>query len=103
MLNKDKIDLKQFSPHLFWDVDINAVDIEKNKNWFVERVLEYGILSDWQLLKNLYGIQTISEIATNLRCLSKKSVSFISALSDIPKENFRCYTTNQSTQNFWAY
>ncbi len=103
MTKNNKIDINQFSPHLFWDVDINEVDIEKNKKWFIEKVLEYGFLNDWLLIKNLYGLKTIGEISVGLRTMSKKTLSFVSLLTSIPKENFRCYTSTQSTQNFWAY
>jgi len=95
------MDLKQFSPHLFWDVDINKVNIDKNNKWFINRVLEYGLFSDWLLLKKYYGIKQISEVAITIRDLSKKSMAFISLLSNTPKEKFICYTTKPSMPNYW--
>lgn len=48
-----KIDpqLEGFSPHLFWDVAIEDLSLEENRRFIVKRVLEYGLLTDWQLLK----------------------------------------------------
>ncbi|MDA3890640.1 MAG: hypothetical protein PF517_03135 [Salinivirgaceae bacterium] len=97
----ENISIKDFSPHLFWDVDISKVDISKNRKWFITRVLEYGLFNDWLLLKQYYGIDQIAEISFTIRDLSKKSISFISLLSNIPKEKFSCYSTKQLTSNYW--
>lgn len=98
---RETIDLKVFSPHLFWDVDKSAIDIHKNKSWFIGRVLEYGLLSDLKLIKKIYGIKEIATIASKLRDLSPKTISLLSLLSGIPKEDFRCYTTTQPQKSFW--
>lgn len=44
------MELDKFSPHLFWDVDVNKIDPSKNKRWFINRILEYGLINDWKLL-----------------------------------------------------
>jgi len=92
---KSDISIMQFSPHLFWDVDKENIDFTKNKKWLVHRVLEYGLLKDWILINKYYGIEEIAQIAIQLKDLDKKSISFISLLSKIPKEKFLCYNTRQ--------
>ena len=37
------------------------------------------------------------------RSLDPKALSFISAITKTPKENFRCYTTIQLNQQHWNY
>ncbi len=44
-----------------WDVDISEIDIEKNKNYVIERILEYGdvpevewLLSNFECLRKSY-------------------------------------------------
>ena len=52
----DKADvINKFSEHLFWDIRTGEVDMEKNAPYVVQRVLEYGRLSDWKLLLSYYG------------------------------------------------
>ena len=46
----DKKDIK-FSEHLFWDVDKNELDMDKHKEFIVERVLDYGFMADRLLIK----------------------------------------------------
>jgi hypothetical protein len=93
--------ISDFSKHLFWDVDINKLDISKNKEWFIRRVLNYGLLNDWLLLLKLYDAKEIAEISKEFRDLDIKSANLISLLSGIPLNQFRCYITKQSTPNFW--
>ena len=45
---------EQLSPVLFWDVDISQTDMDKYPSFFVQRVLEYGKWSDWNILVNYY-------------------------------------------------
>jgi hypothetical protein len=92
------------SPHLFWDVDINNLDFIKSKKLIVQRVLDYGLIGDWQIILEAYGISEIANIAVSIKDLDKKSVSFISLLAKIPKEQFLCYTSKQSIPehlSFW--
>ncbi len=95
--------LKTLSAHLFWDVDISILDFNKNKKLIIHRVLDYGLLTDWHIILNLYGIKEISKTATTIRDLDKKSMSFVSLLSKIPKEKFLCYTTKQSNPRHWDF
>jgi len=75
----DKIALKKpvelLSKHLFWDTPINQIEIEKNKGFIVHRVLEYGLWSDWQLIRKWYGIDQIGHTISIAR---PKGISFFS-------------------------
>ena len=95
--------LNNFSKHLFWDVSILNLDLQKNKKQIIQRVLDYGLISDWQIIYNYYGINEIAKTALTIRDLDKKTVSFISLLSKIPKEKFLCYTMQQSIPKHWNF
>ena len=87
----DKADIRdKFSEHLFWDIRTGEVDMEKNAPYVVQRVLEYGRLSDWKLLLSYYGLYRIADIACHLRTLEPRALSFISTVSGVPKSQFRC-------------
>ena len=97
----NKSPILNFSPHLFWDVDNSNLDMDKDKKWIINRVLEYGLYNDWLLIKTQYGLKQIANSAFTMRDLSKKTVSFLSTLADVPKEKFICYTSKQSHLNCW--
>ena len=100
---KEKFKLEDLSKHLFWDVNIHELDLQKNRKQIIHRVLDYGLIDDWKIIQNYYGIKEIAEIALTIKDLDKKSASFISLISKIPKEKFLCYITKQSTQKHWNF
>ena len=99
----EEFDIKKLSEYLFWDVDINKLNSVKNKSLIIQRVLDYGLYKDWQIIYKYYKIDEIAKTATKLRDLDKKSISFISLLSKIPKEAFLCYTMKQSMPKHWDF
>jgi hypothetical protein len=101
--SQDKNLISSLSPHLFWDIDKYRVDLEQDKKLIIQRVMEYGLYKDWQLLYSYYGINEIAKIACTIKDLEVKSAVFLSFLSKVPKENFLCYTTKQSTPRHWNF
>lgn len=95
--------ISQFSHNLFWDTQLESIDMEANAPYIVQRVLECGRIEDWKFLVSYYSIPRITEIATNLRSLEPRAMSFISVISSTPLEQFRCYTLRQLSQRHWIY
>lgn len=95
--------ITSLSPHIFWDVDVQSVDMEKNGVFVLQRVLQYGILKDWLLLKSIMGVDNIKAFAVQLPTLDDVSISFLSNLYKIDKSEFKCYKNKQSNQNYWSY
>lgn len=93
--------INSMSSHLFWDVDIRTLDLDKHKTYIVQRVLEYGLMKDWELLKSTLGLREIVDTCKRLRSLDPKALAFISLISKTPIEEFRCYTTRQLNPTLW--
>lgn len=72
------------------------LDIDKNKDIIIQRVMQYGVFSDWIIIYKFYGLKTITDVTKKLRDLNDKSVYFISNLSNVPIDSFLSYTTKQS-------
>ncbi len=89
------------STHLFWDTDRNKFDMNAYPAYIIQRVLEYGTLEDWHLIRSYYGLEQIVRICQSLRTLDAKVLAFISGISNTPKEQYRCYHTKQSNPILW--
>ena len=100
-MSKNNDILSGFSSTLFWDVDRKMLDKDLSKKLIIERVLEYGLIKDWELLKKIYGLEEIKNTALNLRFLDEVTLSFLCHLFDLKKTEFRCYIHKQSTPIFW--
>lgn len=100
---KAKEKITDFSSHLFWDTDRNKLDFEKNKKYIIKQVLDYGLLNDWNIIQDVYGLAEIVKAAKIYRELDKKTLSFISTLSNEPLDSFRCYSYRQSIPQHWNF
>jgi hypothetical protein len=91
-------------PHrLFWDIDLKTINLQENARFIIQRVIQKGEIQDWISIKKLYGIDLIKKEILQLRHLDDKTLSFFSIYFDIKKENFRCYTTQPSTQRHFNF
>lgn len=103
MQNKEPIAKNIFSNNLFWDIDPLQLDMDRNKRFIIQRVLEYGLLSDWHFIKKYYGLELIATEMKKVRSLNKVSLEFICTLTNTKKEDYRCYTSIQSTHQHWNF
>jgi hypothetical protein len=102
-MEKQQYTVEDLSAHLFWDVAIEEVDLEQHTSFIMERVMRYGKLNDWFLVKKIYGLEQIKSIVVELRELDDFSIAFLSLILNIKKEAFRCYRQKQSQPSFWNY
>lgn len=98
---KKEITINDFSQHLFWDVDLSDFNFQSHKVHLIDKVLQYGLMSDWNLLKKVYGLETIKEVTLNLRSLDAVTLSFVATIFNIEKTEFRCYKHKQLFPTYW--
>jgi len=89
------------SPHLFWDINIDKLDINKSKRLIIERVITLGGAKEIKLIIRYYGVDVVSEILRNLNYIDPKTLNFISRLFDIPLKSFKCFTRKQLNHQHW--
>jgi len=99
----NQFDIGQLSPHLFWDVDKDNLNIETHFRYIIQKVLEFGLLKDWLLLYKTFGIKRIVAEAQEIGSLDKRTASFLAHISDTNIESFKCYTLNQSIPKHWNF
>ena len=91
----------KLSKVLFWDIDIKQADMDKYPAHFVQRVLEYGNMDDWRLLRSYYGMDKIVQVCKGLRTLDPICLSYICTISHTNIEDYRCYHFRQSCPTLW--
>ncbi|MDR2835263.1 MAG: hypothetical protein LBV69_03560 [Bacteroidales bacterium] len=95
--------LNNFSGNLFWDTDPNDIDIEKHAKLIINRVLDYGMWEDWLFIRKYYGLEKIKNLALAIRSMERKSLAFISTMTQTPENEFRCYEQIQSKDTHWYF
>lgn len=73
-----------FSQYLFWDTPIEKIDVDKHKNYIIERVLSRGLLHDFYFLLQLYSTEEITTAVKKSRVLDRKTINFCSHYFKIP-------------------
>ena len=87
--------------HLFWETDVNGIDMEKHAPYIIERVISFGSWENFRAIIGFYSKEAVLEVLLNLRFLDAKTLSFCSVYFDTPLNKFRCYNYMQSNQTHW--
>lgn len=61
---------------LFWDARIADINLKRNADYIIERVLEFGGLDGMQWVQRIYPTQRILQVLASSRALSAKSRNF---------------------------
>lgn len=77
--------------HLFWDIDIDSLDFDKNARFIIQRVILKGTVKDWVVIKKFYGLDFIKNEILQIRDLDPKTLNFFSTYFNIKKSEFRCF------------
>lgn len=93
--------MASLSKMLFWDIDMECVNMDSCPSQIIQRVLEYGTWEDWTIIRNYYGLDKIVDVCRKLRSLDPIALSFISTISHTDKKEYRCYHTKQLNPTLW--
>jgi len=102
-MDKKPHSIMELSKHLFWDCPQEAHDWEQHAKFIVKRVLDYGLLQDWKIALDVYGLEKIADVATQIVDLTDISANYISTIADRPITDFQCYIRAQSIPHFSGY
>ncbi|MEW5805480.1 MAG: hypothetical protein AB1721_02015 [Patescibacteria group bacterium] len=89
MPNKSDL-IKNLRPSLFWDVDSAKLDFEKNADFIIGRVLDFGNLREWQAVKNFYGLIRVKKAAQKHIFADDRSVNFWAMILNLPAKYLKC-------------
>jgi len=98
-----ELDIHQFPKHLFWDLNLEMLDIDNHKTIIIERVFNRGDIADLKKIINYFGIETIKKEIIKAGFLDDKTLNFASKFLKIPKTRFQCYSKIHSKQVHWNF
>lgn len=94
---------EHLSDRLFWDVDPQLLDWERDMPLIIKRVVERGTVEEWRVIEGRYGLHKIISVARQIRSMDLLAVNFLAQISGTPITEFRCYITKQLRQQHWIY
>lgn len=90
-------------PNLFWDVDIEKIDLQSHKASVIERIVTRGRWEEFKALLQFYGTSEVKKAVINARWLDQRTLAFCSAFFETPKDEFRCFKLAQLNPEHWSY
>ena len=81
----------KISKSIFWDVKIENLDYDRNKEYIIKRVYTRGNQEDEIVLWKLYSYYTMRNIIPYLDDLDDITISYLSIIFNLKKEKFKCY------------
>ena len=69
---------------LFWDVNPEKLDWQKNSQFIIERTLQRGITKEVETIFSIYTDSQIKEALLKSRTLDKKTANYFSIKLNIP-------------------
>lgn len=76
VLDKKKLHKTLLTPSTFWDVDLNLLDSQKDRDFIIVRVLERGTDIEIGQIESAYSQQEIVSALENTKGVSKKTLNF---------------------------
>lgn len=98
-----KPDKPYFNKRIFWDVDVEKMDINTKANFIIERVFDRGDVEDIRYCRRFYGDEKIKEVLLNVKSLRYERIHLASAVINEPIEAFRCYKLRQLNPERYPY
>ena len=88
---------------VFWDVNFETIDYEKDRFFVIERVMNYGLWDDFIELVHFYGKTIIKEEIVKSSYLKKDVLNFLCFYLHLKPAQFKCYKRRQLTEAHWNY
>jgi hypothetical protein len=76
---------------MFWDIDLNRFDIERNKRLIIERTFTMGSKVELRFIIRYYGLAVVKNEIVKAGYLDGKTLTWVSLFLNIPKNKFKCY------------
>lgn len=91
------------SRRIFWDVDYDALDYDKDRFFIIDKVMNYGLWQDFLEVMKYYGKEVVKEEIVRSPYLKKDVLNFLCFYLGLKPSQFECYKRRQSQEPHWTY
>ncbi len=91
------------SKRVFWDIDFEKLDYEKDKQFIIDKVMNYGLWEDFTALMRFYGKNVVKEEVVKVAFFKKDVLNFLCFYLKLKPKDFECYNLRQLQEKHWNY
>jgi hypothetical protein len=94
-----------FLKRYFWDVDFKRLDSQRNAEYVISRILEYGDVDALKWLFKVFDSRLIKKTLSERRGFSPKTANFWGLFFDLDKRKIRCLKKSyrKTPKTHWLY
>ena len=86
---------------LLWEYNTKQINWHQMRNIVVQRVIERGRINDFYAMLNLYQLKGVKDAIRQIPSMNNKDIAFVCSVFDLKKEELKCYTRKQLTNQHW--
>lgn len=83
--------VRDLSKHIFWDLIIEKLDCEEDKQTIIERIAVYGTDRDERLMYIIYPLKDIKKCLLNSDSLNEKTMRYFAFLLHLKEKDFKWF------------
>jgi len=87
----------------FWDVNINKLDVTKNRNYSITRLLSFGDQYTLKWAFDTYERDVILYVVKNSRDLLLKTVLFWKSYFNLNESEIRCFKVFEDIKDIYSF
>lgn len=91
------------SKRVFWDINFESLDYEKDRLFIIDKVMNYGLWDDFVAIVKYYGKEVIGKEIVKSPYLKKDVLNFLCFYLGLQPSDFECYTRRQLQEPHWVY
>jgi hypothetical protein len=91
------------SKRVFWDINMDTLDYEKDRFYIIEKVMNYGLWDDFVSVAKFYGKETIKIEIIKSAYLKKDVLNFLCFYLGLKPQDFKCYEQRLLQEPHWNY
>jgi len=97
--------LPEFLKKYFWDAPFEKIDLQKNREYVLKRILDYGDEKAVAWMYNNFKKAEIIRTLSDSRGYSQKSANYWALMLDVPREEVLCLKKRlpKEQRTFWPY
>ncbi|NJL74978.1 MAG: hypothetical protein HC892_08055 [Saprospiraceae bacterium] len=91
------------SKRVFWDVDYDSLDWQQDRQFIIDKVMNYGLWDDFVAVMRFYGKPIVKQEILKSAYFKKEVLHFLCFYFDLEPTDFKCYTQRQLQEQHWNY
>lgn len=93
--------MPEYLKEIFWDIDINELDVNKNKRFIISRILSFSKDESAKWMYKTYTDEDILDVAKNSRNLTLKAAIFLKNIYNLSEDEMIYFVNAKKMGNYY--